>query len=114
MPQTNHHTTANEASRVNGQAVPPPISPGMHSEEVQDIMSRMPHWIVRWGTTLLFGLLLLLLAGAWVLRYPDVLVTGISITSASPPLKVVAPAGGRIRQLFVRNNQQVREEQPLC
>jgi hypothetical protein len=31
------------------------------SEEVKKILTRVPHWIIRWGTILIFGIILMLL-----------------------------------------------------
>src|SRR3954454_15339396 len=73
----------------------------VNSEEVQDILSKMPHWIIRYGTTILFAMIILLFAGAFFIHYPDVIVTNVNITSSNPPFKVVAQANGRIQQIFV-------------
>ena len=29
----------------------------LRSEEVQDILTKVPHWMIRWGTVLIFGIL---------------------------------------------------------
>lgn len=73
----------------------------------------MPHWLVRRGTTLLFVIVALLFAGAYFIRFPDVIVTQVNITSSNPPVKIVAQAGGKIREIFVQNNQAVRENEPI-
>lgn len=41
-----------------------------HHEDVQDIISKMPHWLVRRGTTLLFAIVALLFAGAYLSATP--------------------------------------------
>ncbi|SEN24810.1 Multidrug resistance efflux pump [Chitinophaga rupis] len=84
-----------------------------HHEEVQDIMSKMPHWIVRRGITLLFAVVMLLFAGAYFIHYPDVITTQVNITSANPPVKIVAQTSGKISELFVQNNAAVRENAPI-
>jgi len=84
-----------------------------HHEEVQDIMSKMPHWIVRRGITLLLAVIILLFAGAYFIHYPDVITTQVNITSANPPVKIVAQTGGKISELFVQNNAAVQENAPI-
>lgn len=84
-----------------------------HHEEVQDIMSKMPHWIVRRGITLLLAVVMLLFAGAYFIHYPDVISTQVNITSANPPVKIVAQTGGKISELFVQNNAAVQENSPI-
>ncbi len=46
----------------------------LRSEEVQEIMGRIPPWIERWGITLIGAVLMVTLAGAAVFPYPDTLV----------------------------------------
>ncbi|MEO5890281.1 MAG: HlyD family efflux transporter periplasmic adaptor subunit [Ferruginibacter sp.] len=86
----------------------------VRSEEVQDIISRMPHWIVRRGTAVLFVVVILLFSGSYFIRYPDVITTNVYITSSNPPVKIVAQGSGKIKQMFVQNNQHVKEGQNIC
>ena len=45
----------------------------LRSEEVQEIMGRVPPWIERWGITVIALLLVVILAGAALFPYPDTL-----------------------------------------
>ncbi len=45
----------------------------LRSEEVQEIMGRVPSWIERWGITVIAMLLVVILAGAALFPYPDTL-----------------------------------------
>lgn len=103
-----------QPERQNGQQEIMPELREQNSEEVQDIMSKMPHWLIRRGITLLFAVMILLFAGAYFIRYPDVIVTQVTINSGNPPVKLVAPASGKIQQLFVQNNQHVITGTPIC
>lgn len=87
----------------------------LRSEEVQEILGTPPNWLVRWGTlVVLFGFGLLL-AVAWFVRYPDVVVSDkLSITTADPPLDVIARVDGRVAQLLVKDNAAVEEKQALA
>ena len=61
----------------------------LRSEEVQEVMSRIPPWILRRGITLLFVIIVLLLSGSWFFKYPDVIQAGITVTSLEPPASVI-------------------------
>ncbi len=80
----------------------------IRSEEVEDIMSRPPRWIVRRGIMLLFIIVILLLAGSWFFKYPDVIATTITITTSNPPGPVVSKATGKIMTLYVKDQQKVK------
>ena len=44
----------------------------LRSEEVQEIMGTVPSWIIRWGITVLFGVVLSLFVGSYFFRLPEV------------------------------------------
>ncbi|ASZ14324.1 hypothetical protein KTO58_02275 [Chitinophaga pendula] len=48
--------------------------------EVQEIMGKMPSWIVRRGISGIGILVLLVLAGAYYFHYPDILTSQVTIT----------------------------------
>ena len=77
------------------------------SEEVREIISYQPHWIVRKGNTIFCLVLLFLLMLACVIKYPDVVSAPARLTAANPPMVVNAKKGGRLIKLFVSNEQQV-------
>jgi multidrug resistance efflux pump len=77
------------------------------SEEVQEIMGRMPSWIVRYGIMLAGGILCLLLFGAYYIRFPDKTNANVVITSSNPPVKIIAEKGGRINSFQLKQNDSV-------
>jgi multidrug resistance efflux pump len=87
----------------------------LRSEEVQEILGTPPNWLVRWGTTVVLLGFGLLLGVAWFVRYPDVVSSDkLSITTADPPVDVVARADGRVAQLLVKDTTVVAERQHLA
>ena len=79
----------------------------LRSEELQEVLGRVPPWILRWGITLLAAIAVLLVAGSIVFKYPDVITARATLTGAVPPAAIVAKAGGRIDSLCVCDRQQV-------
>jgi multidrug efflux pump subunit AcrA (membrane-fusion protein) len=86
----------------------------LRSEEVQDILTRVPHWMIRWGTVLIFGIILMLFFVSWFIKYPDIVSTEIVITTTIPPEKLVARISGKIETLLVRDKAIVQENTPLA
>lgn len=86
----------------------------LRSEEVQDILTRVPHWMIRWGTVLIFGIIIMLLFTSWFLKYPDVVATEIVITTNIPPEKLVAKTSGRIEAILVKDKTVVKENTTLA
>lgn len=77
------------------------------SEEVQEIMGRMPSWLLRYGVVIIGCILCLLIAGAYLIKYPDKISARVEILSDHPPVSVLAEKAGRIRSIHVRQNDSV-------
>ncbi len=86
----------------------------LRSEEVQEILTKVPHWMIRWGTVLVFGIILMLFFVSWFIKYPDVVKTEIVLTTNIPPEKLVAKASGRIEALLVKDNEQISENTSIA
>ncbi|MCC8145538.1 MAG: HlyD family secretion protein [Bacteroidales bacterium] len=80
----------------------------LRSEEFQEVLGSVPHWILRWGITLLLGIVIIILLGSAVIRYPDIITGQVLLTGSTPPAAVTARASGRLTELFVEDNQIVR------
>ena len=81
----------------------------LRSEEVQEVMGQIPAWIVRWGITLLFLVVVALLVGSCFFKYPDVITADMTLTGPHPATAVVTRAAGKIQELLVRDNRPVKE-----
>src|SRR5690554_7558169 len=86
----------------------------LRSEEVQDILTRMPHWMIRWGNVLILVTTLLVFLFSWFIKYPDIVMTEITITTQIPPEKLVAKTSGRIEKIFIEDRAVVAENTPLA
>lgn len=86
----------------------------LRSEEVQDILTRIPHWMIRWGNVLILITILLVFLFSWFIKYPDIVMTEITITTQIPPEKLVAKTSGRIEKIFIEDRAVVAENTPLA
>lgn len=79
----------------------------LRSEEVQDIMGRIPPWIERWGITIVFAVTVLLLAGSYLFRYPETIVAEMTLTGSAPAVPLVARSSGKLTGLRVKEGMDV-------
>ena len=86
----------------------------LRSEEVQDILTKIPHWIIRWGSLVVLIILLLLFLVSWMVKYPDIITTEITITTQIPPEKLVAKTSGKIQAILIDDKAKVNENTPLA
>lgn len=86
----------------------------VRSEEVQDILGRVPTWITRNGIMLVFGIVFLLVLGSWFFKYPDIIYSSIVVTSENPPAKLVARVDGKITEIYVEDKALVEVDQLIA
>jgi multidrug resistance efflux pump len=86
----------------------------LRSEEVQDILTKVPHWMIRWGTVLIFVILFMLFFVSWFVKYPDVVKAEIVITTNIPPEKIVSKSSGRIEAILVKDKTKVFKNSALA
>ena len=81
----------------------------LQSDEIQEILDRPPSWLVRWGVTHFLILLIIIIAGSFIFRYPDVINSSAVILSENPPIPIVAFKTGKIDHLLIQNEKNVRK-----
>ncbi|RAJ08612.1 multidrug resistance efflux pump [Chitinophaga skermanii] len=115
MPSTEYISSTDiaPAPSTNGHELHPSLE-AAHSEEVQEIMGKMPNWIIRRGIILVGLILLCLFTGAYFFKYPDVIPARVLISFANPPVKIIARNSLPIQNLLVENNEVVKTGQILC
>jgi HlyD family secretion protein len=86
----------------------------IRSDEVQDIMGYIPNWIIRWGITLIFAIILLVLIGSYFFQYPDVIMSRIMVTTENPPAPLMAKVTGKIDKLYIQDNEVVEENAAIA
>ena len=79
----------------------------LRSEEVQEVMNHVPSWILRWGITVLFSIVIILLMGSFLFKYPDIVKAEVTISTQNPPAYVLAKASGRVCEIHIHNGSEI-------
>ncbi len=85
----------------------------LRSESVQDILTQPPHWMIRWGNTIIFLILVLILIMSYIIKYPEFIPAPIIVTSQNPPEKLEARTNSKIEKIFLKDHQEVKKDQVL-
>ncbi|MGN6640291.1 MAG: HlyD family secretion protein [Mucilaginibacter sp.] len=100
---------------------PPAIAPSdeediaeVHSDEMQDIITAVPSWLLRFGISLFFTLLLLIVTLSSLIHYPDTVDATLTINLTNSPKPIVAKTSGKLVRLLVKNQQTVKKGDPLA
>jgi multidrug resistance efflux pump len=100
--------------------VSPPISgrdldgDELHTEDIQEIITKVPSWILRRGIMVFFGILLMIAAIGSFVRYPDTIKESLKFQSTGISVPVIAMAPGIISKVFVKQGVVVKRGQPLA
>ncbi len=78
------------------------------SEEVHDILTEIPGWTIKWGISVIFLVVMVLIALSWFFKYPDVVASRVTLTSTEPPIGIVANMSGPM-QMFKKENNFVKK-----
>lgn len=86
----------------------------LRSEDVQEILTKVPHWMIRWGNVVILTVLLSLLVMSWIVKYPDIITSEITITTQIPPQRLITKSTGRIEKIFIKNGETVSANTALA
>jgi HlyD family type I secretion membrane fusion protein len=81
----------------------------IRSDEVQEILSLVPNWMIRWGISLIFALIAMLVFLSWFIKYPDVIAGKITLTTQTPPVKLVTKSSGQLQKIYAGEGAFVHE-----
>ncbi len=85
-----------------------------YSDPVKEIMGKPPRRILRWGTAAIFVVIVIFFVFAWFLKYPDLIVSPVEITTENPPVILVSKISGKIKLINVKDNDTVHAGQLLA
>jgi multidrug efflux pump subunit AcrA (membrane-fusion protein) len=86
----------------------------LRSESVQEVLSNPPAWIVRYGISIIFIIMLFTLVGSWFVKYPDIITAKAIITSVNPPERLESRVNSRIAKIYVSNSDIVKKGDVLA
>jgi multidrug efflux pump subunit AcrA (membrane-fusion protein) len=83
------------------------------SESIQDIIGTNPPAIVRWGNTFMFIICVTLISLCWVIKYPDTILSQVTIKTSVNPKPVTAKFDGKLIKLLIKDGDIVKRGQHL-
>lgn len=86
----------------------------LRSEEIEEILTKVPNGIIRYGNIILFSLILMILMLSWFIKYPDIIKSQAIITTTVPAQKEYAKITAKIDTILVHDKQNVKPNQPLA
>lgn len=94
---------------VNGKIKSSSAFQNSRSVAVQEMLSHRPGFMIRWGITLFFGILVVLGLVCWFVQYPETVTGKARLTSLNAPKAVIAGTSGKLVQLSVKEGEGVKQ-----
>jgi HlyD family secretion protein len=82
----------------------------IRSEEYQEVLGATPSWLLRSGITVILTVVVTIIVGSWFFKYPDILVSQVTIVTQNPPVQLKSFATGKITNLFYVENEFVEKD----
>jgi len=77
----------------------------------EKIYNYRPAWILRWGVSLFFVILVIIIIASGFIKIPDVVPALAEITTINPPAHCIAKTNGKIDSIFIKEGQLVEENE---
>lgn len=91
-----------------------PIAPShLPGDAIQEIVAYAPTSLMRWGVTALSITVVILLLFSWLVSYPDLVRGRFTVTTQTPPSRLVAQIAGEVELIRCQEGEHVRSGEPL-
>jgi multidrug efflux pump subunit AcrA (membrane-fusion protein) len=79
------------------------------STTINDIISKMPHWLIQWGMTVITGIVLIAIIFTYIIKYPEVVEGKVVVTTRTPPIILSSTQNGVIKNIYFDNKSHVEK-----
>lgn len=86
----------------------------IYTEELQEIISKPPSWLLQRGISFVFLTILLLIGLSIFIRYPELVQANMKLTTVNAPKVVISRTTGHIVQLLVKEGDWVNAGSDLA
>lgn len=83
----------------------------IRSEAMEEILSKKSGFLVRWSLFIFIVILGCVVAGAWLLEYPEILHASATISGTNIPKEVISKQEGKVVKIFTQNSEPVKKDQ---
>jgi len=81
----------------------------LHSEDLQEIITKPPSWLLKRGISLILGTILLILGLSVFIRFPEIVTSSMKFNSVNAPKIIVSRNNGNLVKLLVMDGDWVKQ-----
>ena len=83
------------------------------SDFVKEILETPPNKIISWGNTFFFFFIMMILLLSWFIKYPDIVISEVTVTTSNPPIYLATKMQGKIDTIFKKNKVIIKKNEWL-
>lgn len=81
----------------------------LHSEDLQEIITKPPSWLLKRGISLILGTILLILGLSVFIRFPEIVKSSMKFNSVNAPKIIMSRNNGNLVKLLVMDGDWVKQ-----
>ncbi len=85
----------------------------LRSQDINELITKLPTWIIRWGISVAFLLVIIILIISKIVVYPEVIISPLKLTTINAPKSIISKSNNKLKKLFVVDSAFVNEGEVL-
>ncbi|MGM1431259.1 HlyD family secretion protein [Sphingobacterium lactis] len=86
----------------------------VHSEDLHEIITKPPSWLLRRGISFILLLILLLLSTTFFIKYPEIVNTTLKFNTSNSPKVMLSKINGNLTKILVNEGDWVSKNQEVA
>ncbi|MDR2276196.1 MAG: HlyD family secretion protein [Sphingobacterium sp.] len=79
-----------------------------HSEDLQEIITKPPSWLLKRGISLVFGVVLMIIGLTVIIKFPEIVTSSMKFNSLSAPKIIMTRTNGNLVKILARDGDYVK------
>lgn len=81
----------------------------IHSEDLQDIISKPPSWLLKRGITFIVLTITMILGLSFFIRYPEVVTVSMKFNTSNAPKALISKVNGNLIKILIKDGTLVKK-----
>jgi len=90
------------------------IEDDFHSEDLQEIVTKPPSWLLKRGISLILAVVLLIIVLSAFIRFPEMVTSSMKFNSVNAPKLITARLNGNLVKILVKDGEYVKPGEELA
>lgn len=90
------------------------IEEGIHSEDLQDIISKPPSWLLKRGITFIVLTISMIFGLSFFIRYPEVVTVSMKFNTSDAPKPLISKVNGNLIKILIKDGTLIKKNTDIA